>query len=246
MEKITNSAFIYTGAHDFKTPYVKYALVSHLGDTYLSLKNNNLAHPATDKVFWKKIATEATPASVTIYSSLGSPDRVVIHFSDESSIVLLVSIDELVAFLWISDPGKMNTLAGDEDIIPVLDGEGHLKASTAKLSDFSKPDSIVSDVETAEVALAVESKKEYRYLLPAGLTSLALTLDEILADFRAKVIFKSGEVAATFALTNDSGETIKIYGTDVTEGVFTPVVSKVYCINMWFDGVYVHCQVSGV
>ena len=80
MEKITNSAFIYTGAHDFKTPYVKYALVSHLGDTYLSLKNNNLAHPATDKVFWKKIATEATPASVTIYSSLGSPDRVVIHF----------------------------------------------------------------------------------------------------------------------------------------------------------------------
>ena len=61
--------------------------------------------------------------------------------------------------MWISDPGKMNTLAGDEDIIPVLDGEGHLKASTAKLSDFAKPDPIVSDVETAEVALTGREQK---------------------------------------------------------------------------------------
>ena len=246
MEKITNSAFIYTGAHDFKTPYVKYALVSHLGDTYLSLKNNNLAHPATDKVFWKKIADGATPSTITVNYPLGSPHNVVITFTDNSSLTLIVSIDELVAHIWTPDSGKLDTVAGEEDIIPVLNGDGQLKASTEKLSNFAKPDLIVVDTETAEVELSVESKKEYRYLLPAGLTSLALTLDEILADFRAKVIFKSGEVAATFALTNDSGETIKIYGTDVTEGVFTPVVSKVYCINMWFDGVYVHCQVSGV
>jgi hypothetical protein len=247
MEKITNSAFNYTRDHDFKTAFVKYAIVSYLGDTYLSLKNNNLAHPVSDKVFWKKIANGATPSTITVNYPLGSPHNVVITFTDNSSLTLIVSIDELVAHIWTPDSGKLDTVAGEEDIIPVLNGDGQLKASTEKLSNFAKPDLIVVDTETAEVELSVESKKEYRFLFPSGLTSLALTIGEdVASDFRAKIVFKSGETAVTFALTNDSGKTIKLYGVDVDAGVFTPAASKAYSINTWFDGVYLHCQVYGV
>lgn len=106
---------------------------------------------------------------------------------------------------------------------------------------------IVIDATSGNKSLSLSasnSNTEWRYVYASGITSLALSTIEALAntvEAYYSVVFISGTTATT--ITN----TFNAYfsGDDCVEGIFTPAASKTYDLGIWWNGVKWQAAVRG-
>ena len=71
------------------------------------------------------------------------------------------------------------------------------------------------------------------------------TIASVSAQFCAVVIFKAPNETPP-VVTNNSGRTLKYCGTDVKNGVFTPVAGCKYQLSFVWDSIHLNCYVVGV
>lgn len=93
--------------------------------------------------------------------------------------------------------------------------------------------SILEDSTTGSKVLAGKNSFEYRYTATDGITSLTLsTISTPVDSYSFKVIFKSGTTATT--ITNTLG--VYFTGDGCVSGVFTPVASTIYNLQIQYNG----------
>ena len=95
-------------------------------------------------------------------------------------------------------------------------------------------------LDGAEITL--EDNTEY--IATADLTTLTITIPEIISeDFRCAIDFGCGDTATTLVYPENflwSGDNLNY------DRQFVPVYNHRYHIDIWFDGVYVRANASGV
>ena len=98
----------------------------------------------------------------------------------------------------------------------------------------------ITMIDNAEITL--EDNTEY--VATTDLTTLTITIPDVInEDFRCAIDFGCGDTATTFTYPENllwSGDNLNY------DRQFVPVHSHRYRIDIWFDGVYVRANASGV
>ena len=147
----------------------------------------------------------------------------------------------------IVDEDKFNELVNAIITNAKLATAADLNALTVKMSSAEerisassiKPQRITI-IDNAEITL--EDNTEY--IATTDLTTFIITIPEIInEDFRCAIDFGSGSTATTFVYPENllwSGDNLNY------NRQFIPVHNHRYHIDIWFDGVYVRANASGV
>lgn len=114
--------------------------------------------------------------------------------------------------------------------------DGLVAGINTELATKSTKPTVITDLSSTTQTVTLENNTEYRY---GTLTSLTITWTT--PDIHSAMAFTGG-TGIVFSITAG----VKIVGTDVTDGVFTPVEDKRYNLGFEFDGVNRTVYVSGV
>ena len=88
VRRVGKVSFVDKGAHSMEDPYTRFNFVVDEDSCYLSLQDNNVGHPLTDKAWWKciangKPATEAAKkAIVAINDAIKATERTIAAIDD--------------------------------------------------------------------------------------------------------------------------------------------------------------------
>jgi len=103
-----------------------------------------------------------------------------------------------------------------------------------------------SDAAPALGTLAHNGEYRCTNASPASAPTMTIgAISSVSTQFCAVVIFKAPNETPP-VVTNNSGRTLKYCGTDVKNGVFTPVAGCKYQLSFVWDSIHLNCYVVGV
>ena len=98
----------------------------------------------------------------------------------------------------------------------------------------------------------LDNKSEFRFFGPSnsGVTDLGLSFEDVSLTsgdkFEMSATFQTASSGCTFEITESTSVKVKLTGDDVTNGVLSPVASKVYEIAFYWNGFFMSGVVRGV